>query len=954
MAAYTSTQSGNFNSTATWGGGGWPNADGDTFTVASNTVVTYNVTTPLHGGMGSSVVNAGGTFIMAQNTAIRFNGASTYHFAGNGNYIQRSNTKVLLKGTTASERVWDLRPTSSITATATGGTSGANTVTVASTAGLYPGMKLSGTGIGSNARILSINGSTLNLSVNNTGTVSGTLTFGNHVEIIGSEGMPITDVNAAVGEAQFQQGFVTAVSATNFVEGDWISVHKRNATDGLGDRNDEGFIVHDKSGNNIYIREFVGPTSNIVSNTVNTITVQNAKVFRTWQKLIFGTGANRNVLGISSIDYPNNKITLSGNITGTVTNAPVFTTGPLKVKGVGNKIRKVATTVATEAVGTATQIVLASSAGFSVDDEIIVSSKWATSETSYTDERPEKKNITAIAGNTITINSALGYRALVGAFVTRTTRDVKFISDYEVTLTLSAAQSFAAGDIISQAYSRAKGVVKNPTTSSTSVLLQDMFGTFVTGTGNSPWLSKNGTLISGNVYATVASISGTQGHSGMGVGRGATNTGNLLPSMFFRDAEIKTFSNVNTTSSRLWMRGYWSSHFNADGGVEFEGVTYCKPAQGDNFNYQDNAIFFNRYWRNLTVRCCVAWNTVAGIRFNEGYDLVNTGCYNNYSARSETGGIYWEHMDNSSTFGGTSELAYNYIHRSDDRALYVLYVRAPGRGIHHNWIDVTQGRAIDFELTYTQAILYQNRFQAYFEPCWPIASNEHNLIYNEWIPANSNTDFTLDSGFQRSNQSVCFTSSIVSLEHNYEIDGVTIFIPGGMRQWDNTEQAWRCYFDDDFGAFDWGQSEVYYIPAGVSFSARASIKLDPAFNGTAPKLEIRAVMDRFRVGFNSPFAGEQPFKGYIANTTFNASSTTDYQTAEVSITARPWGRCVTVGVINQNSNASEGWWEKPIEVTYGEQVGAAFLDTGTNNFSSRLLVQDSAAKKIRFTGGRLI
>lgn len=954
MAAYTSTQSGDFNNSATWGGGGWPNADGDTFTVASNTVVTYNVTTPLHGGLGSSVVNAGGTFIMAQNTAIRFNGASTYHFAGNGNYIQRSNTKVLLKGTTSSERVWDLRPVSSITAVTHSGNSGANTIKVASTAGIYPGMKLSGTGIRSNTRVLSITGNTLNLSLTNSGAVSGNVTFGNYVEIIGSEGMPITDVTAAVGAAQFQQGFVSATSATSFAVGDWISVHKRNALNGLDDRNDEGFIIHDISGNNIYLREFVGPTTNIASNTVNTITVQNAKIFRTWQKLIFGTGANRNVLGISSIDYPNNKITLSGNITGTVTNAPVFTTGPLKIKGVGNKIRKVATTVATEAATNATQIVLTSAAGFSVDDEIIVSSRWGTTETSYTDERPEKKNITSIAGNTITINSALGYRAFVGSFVTRVTRDVKFISDYEVTLTLSAAQTFAAGDIITQAYSRAKGVVKNPTSASTSVVLQDMFGTFITGTGNSPWLSKNGTLIAGNVYPTATSISATQGHSGMGCGRGATNTGNLLPTMYWRDTEIATFSNINTTSSRLWMRGYWSSSEDPDGGVEFEGLTYCKPAQGDNFNYQDNGMFFNRYFRNMTVRCCVLWNTVVGIRFNEGYDLVNTGCYNNYSARTETYGLTWEQMDNSSTFGGTSEAAYNYIHRSDDVGLYVVTLRTAGRGIHHNWIDVAQGRALQTDVTYTQGIFYQNRFQSYFEPVYSFGSNEHNLIYNEWVPANSNNDFTMDGSFLRSNQSVNFTTSLVSLEHNYEYDAVTIFIPNGMRVWDNTEGAWRTFFDDDVGTLDSGLAEVYYIPAGVSFSARASIKLDPAFNGTAPKLEIRAVMDRFRVGFNSPFAGEQPFKGYIANTTFNASNTTDYQTVETSITARPWGRCVTVGVINQSSNASEGWWEKPIEVTYGEQVASQFLDTATNHFSSRVLIQDSAAKKIRFTGGRLI
>jgi hypothetical protein len=57
MAAYSSTQSGNFNNSATWGGAGWPNANTDTFTVNAGHTVTYNLTTPLNEGLGSSVVN---------------------------------------------------------------------------------------------------------------------------------------------------------------------------------------------------------------------------------------------------------------------------------------------------------------------------------------------------------------------------------------------------------------------------------------------------------------------------------------------------------------------------------------------------------------------------------------------------------------------------------------------------------------------------------------------------------------------------------------------------------------------------------------------------------------------------------------------------------------------------------------------------------------------------------
>jgi hypothetical protein len=62
------------------------------------------------------------------------------------------------------------------TTTATG-TSGAKTVVVASSTGIELGQQVTGTGIGTNAIVRGINGSTIYLTVANSGTVSGTLTF---------------------------------------------------------------------------------------------------------------------------------------------------------------------------------------------------------------------------------------------------------------------------------------------------------------------------------------------------------------------------------------------------------------------------------------------------------------------------------------------------------------------------------------------------------------------------------------------------------------------------------------------------------------------------------------------------------------------------------------------------------------------------------------------------------
>jgi len=64
--------------------------------------------------------------------------------------------------------------TNAITAT---GTAGALTITVSSNNGIIPGQLAQGTGIASNAYVTSISGTTVALSAQNTGAVSGTVTF---------------------------------------------------------------------------------------------------------------------------------------------------------------------------------------------------------------------------------------------------------------------------------------------------------------------------------------------------------------------------------------------------------------------------------------------------------------------------------------------------------------------------------------------------------------------------------------------------------------------------------------------------------------------------------------------------------------------------------------------------------------------------------------------------------
>ena len=73
MASYTSTQSGDWDNAATWGGGGTPTGTGDNATIANGHTVTFDV--DLVNTIGNVTINIGGILV---------------HGAGNGNGLANS------------------------------------------------------------------------------------------------------------------------------------------------------------------------------------------------------------------------------------------------------------------------------------------------------------------------------------------------------------------------------------------------------------------------------------------------------------------------------------------------------------------------------------------------------------------------------------------------------------------------------------------------------------------------------------------------------------------------------------------------------------------------------------------------------------------------------------------------------------------------------------------------
>lgn len=361
MPAYSSTQSGPFNSASTWGGSGTPSADGDTFTINYGHDVELSTDARPTNGFGDSSIfgrlkmTSGGKLRMNGILRIQGNNSGTGPFqagnTGTGSELNMSsNTVIEIKGTNAETHcIWVEN-------------------------NRYADTILQGS------------------AKNHTSVLSTATAIG------------ATSLNVA--------------NTSGFAVEDWISVYVQDHDHRVSP--DEGFIVHDISGNTVYFRQFVTPTATITTASANVITVDNSKVFREGYKLIFGTGANRNIRTITSINYTINRITLDSSITGTVTGLTVYQTGTEKPHVLNSIVAKVATTLTSNHSTNATTINVGSASDIAVGDKLIIEHNIVT-DTAW--DYAADYVVTAKSGTTLTITPALRYAYRQGAKVVNLTRD---------------------------------------------------------------------------------------------------------------------------------------------------------------------------------------------------------------------------------------------------------------------------------------------------------------------------------------------------------------------------------------------------------------------------------------------------------------------------------------------------------------------------------------------------
>ncbi len=374
MAALTSTQSGNWSSSSTWGGS--TPADGDSFTIAQGHKVTVN-SDVRPGSAGFDDILVRGNLHFATNGKMRINGRITVQGNGSTDYSKSG-------GVSAQDF------------TEGGSSSGA---------------------------LLSATGSNILLEFDGDnddqhGIWIRNVTYSSW-KFIGDDSVTTTTISS---EASVEDSYLTVVDEAGFGIGDWMAIY--NA--GQGDyrvRADEGCWVHDidTANNRIYTKKFVGPKAIVSSASGTSLVVDHANIFRVGYIIIFGTGNNRNVKTITAIS--GNTITLDSSISGTVSSGTeVYETGLDKKHLSGSTVRKNAAVLTSAAAVNDTTVTISDATDISVGDSINidVNNDVDTNWDYNTEYLVTAKNL-----DTLTVSPAIANVRKVGSLVQRLNRSIE-------------------------------------------------------------------------------------------------------------------------------------------------------------------------------------------------------------------------------------------------------------------------------------------------------------------------------------------------------------------------------------------------------------------------------------------------------------------------------------------------------------------------------------------------
>jgi len=873
MANRVSSQSGNWNSTATWGGSAVP-VDGDTVTVTAGTEVTISDTQVPTNGFGDVqcngklLISSGGTMRMNGVLYVNASGSDKHYVAGDtssGGFFNMTAGSILeFKGTNSENHGLQLQSHQWVTIELEGSDTWCSATTVAG---------------------------------------SAALTY--------------------IGGYSVQP----AAGTGNFAVGDWCTIYRsQNAsiTSHNYNKSDEGFIVHDVAGGLIYMRHYVSPYTNIteaVSSTV--LKVADASVFRFGQKIIFGTGSNRNTKEITVIDYNINTITVNSSTTGTVVGETIYRSGWDKSHITGDILQKIATPITATAASGQSDIVVASTAGFSVGDEVALPN--TNIEYTGTWNFTQVYKITNISGNTITVGTATSAGSsyadstLAQEYKSSNHNDVCFCANMSRDVVIRGIDASQYVYFYSVYWTSSNAYYRR-------LLIRNV---------QAYWMGGNSTSYLWGWYLR-ARWSYKLGSYGNYVSR-MENTSIRLNG--------GNNPNGNTSNSRIQMS---------------ESTLYLSVR---------NNILCNSYYGIMNHSCyeyglfnnISFWQGYAGIYISGWYNPRNQVAYN-LCTRCEDYTWIWYHFRNA------SQVCYqNRNLCSHNRALYMYYN--------------TNGAIID------TCYIDGYRYWSYAPAGGGNMLSHNSYWGNDWDVTGSSRVYSAGIQLQYDGNAYPYygggnKSIYHSVSHNFKHNGLAEWGSGIMcvRVWDEEENAWRYYNDYDWGNPTYGFSgsaNMTYLPAGTKMMLRGKVKRIGT-NTTAPYLEIRQQYDCYDIGQYQDYTTSggtyahddpvtaaggsdpiSPISGWRKRSQFPAFTTSGYTEHTLTLDPLKQDSIVYCGIFwYSNSSMDPGWYEKPVKIFIDSRKGPynnALCGHIGNSWTTpvQMLTRETPSTQVVRVGGRV-
>jgi hypothetical protein len=920
MATRTSTQSGNFNSTATWGGAAVP-VDGDDFIVNYGHIVTINDDRRVTNGFDNSFVRgklhittsgklrmngilyvdntannlsyfsdtgfgpnigvnitigaadlfATSAHMLVPNTPIQFttNGTLPSNILANTTYyvIPSNLVQTFTENATFNYRFRIATTINGAAITPAGSSSGSHTFRSVGSGGGFFRMDPGAT-----------------LEIRGTNADQHRLHMQPHAfvtcEIEGANPNPQTTLSSATTN---NNASIDVVNASQFAIDDWISVYKgeRSNKPFMYYKNDEGFWIHDISSNTIYLRHFVGPKATIVSVQNNTTIVSDASVFRVGYKIIFGIGANRNVLTITDINYSTNTITFNANIVGSVIGQTMYQTGIEKYHESGDDVLRISAVLTSSANAGANTISVNNTNGFNVGDRIVIQLNNPAYTATW--DRIMDHTITSIdSGNkTITIGAAytspsqttLQDARVAGALVVNLTRSTKVIAP-EGTTYGSAQHGFIFAQYFSaNAYFRRIKIINSEIN------------------------------IGANTNSAEYGCLGMRGHQSYDLMSYGAYTSQFSGNSIYC---------VNRTSYSN--TGYlWEQHqINYRNNITYNAGTWGMASNAN-----------NRGWFNN-----IALRTSTGF-YLEGMYEPYTRIEYNYSSRGANCWQLNQWNENNLVF------RHNYGLFGNNRTLLSTY---------QSGFSLLDKCYFDYTIhpPYLDRGAFMIFLNCYLGNIWDVTGPVTQIVYSQDLNHSGYASHMPDRGS-------AFNNLRLSLCHNFKYNDSFLCNHTAGRTYDKSLNAWRIYVDRDDNGLK-GFLNTLLVPANSQVFIRAKVRMVSG-NTNYPIIYAAKVTNSSRLYVNANniiyhngreynsnyetlgFSSDQVTgaTGFVDTSVgFTSDSASDFEEKTLTLPAMPFDYFVNIGIVCQDllNNGRLGWWEKDLEI---------YLDGVKHNTETNLL-----------------